>query len=607
MLKALYDYGLQNGLSIPPGFMRKPIRGYILLSANGDYLGIQQCKDENRICPDIGSLANGPDKCNPLAEKAEIVLGSNGKKVDFYRKLLTDGSACIPEFRVCLAALESSELRNVIQEEANAQKIKGMDRITFKVDNQPLPEIAGVKQWWTNYRTQFSNAGSSSQVRCLITGELTTPLETVPTINGLQTVGGHSRGEALICFDKAAFQSYGLKKSANAPVSEEAFSVVKDALNDLLDGSPAMYRREKKRDFNPVAPAFAGLKFVHWYNCSLTPEEDLLLPEFTGFTWEEDEEDSPYGEGETFPQNLSDLRLQADQLIETITSGRSSTSLDCQYHILLISGANGRAMIRRYERGSYETLQKNLEMWKQDMALCNRLGSGPIRPHKLFARLTRLLKHKSADNVMEQMKKELAGVTPAIILAIINGTALPDTVAVRALAYIQSQVYNEKDEPFLPDDIACQWLKAWLSRQGGNRNEEVSKMENFEPNFHNAAYHCGALMAIYADLQRTAMGDVNANVVTRYYASASRTPNLVLGTLERMASVYLDKLTWGLRSIFENRLNQEYAFFNLEEGRNIPTTLNLEQQSYFALGYRQMCTKITHDKLNKKEKGTEED
>lgn len=132
-------------------------------------------------------------------------------------------------------------------------------------------------------------------------------------------------------------------------------------------------------------------------------------------------------------------------------------------------------------------------------------------------------------------------------------------------------------------------------------------MEYFNPEFSNAAYHCGALMAIYADLQRTAIGEVNANVVTRYYASASRTPALVLGTLERMASVYLDKLNLGMRNIFETRLNQEYAFFSIEEGGRIPQTLNLEQQSYFALGYRQMCAKIIHDKLNKKEKGTEEE
>ena len=74
MLKALYDYGMRSGLAIPPGFASKPIRAYILLSKSGDYLGIERCDDESQVCPDIGSLANSVDKCNPSAEKADIVL-----------------------------------------------------------------------------------------------------------------------------------------------------------------------------------------------------------------------------------------------------------------------------------------------------------------------------------------------------------------------------------------------------------------------------------------------------------------------------------------------------------------------------------------------------
>lgn len=611
MLRALYDYGIQNGLAIPPGFMRKPIRAYILLSASGDYLGIQLCKEETQTCPDIGSLANSPDKCNPLAEKAEIVFGNDGKKTEFFRRLLKDGSAVVPEFQACLRVLELPELRNVVQEEAHAQKVKGMDRITFKVSGVPLLETEGVERWWTEHRTQFlkssGKSGSANQVRCLITGELTTPLETVPTVNGLQTVGGHSRGEALICFDKAAFQSYGLKKSANAPVAEEAFSVVKDALNDLLAGSPAMYRRDKKRHFNPAAPVFAGLKFVHWYDCALAPEEDPILPIFSGFSWEE-EEPADNESTETLLQAPLRARAQADRLLASVALGEAPRRLDCRYHILLISGVNGRAMIRHYERGNYTELQRNLELWNQDLSLCDMLVSGKIRPYKLFARLARLVKHKSSDNLMEQMKKELAGVTPEILLAILNGTALPDTVAVRALAYIHSQVYSQTEKSFVPDGIACQWLKAWLARRGGKRNEEVSKMEYFDREFPNAAYHCGALMAIYADLQKKAMGDVNTSVVTRYYASASRTPTLVLGTLERMAGIYLAKLKYkhDVR-LYENLLNQEYAFFGSEDRNALPRTLNLEDQSYFALGYRQMCAQMTKDRMNSKGKDMEEE
>ena len=119
----------------------------------------------------------------------------------------------------------------------------------------------------------------------------------MPTVNGLQLVGGHARGDALICFDKSAFCSYNLKQAANAPVSEEAFAVVKAALDDLLAGSIAMYKRDKDRKFNPTAPVFAGMKFVHWYDCQVEPTEDpislVFNPEdFSDFADEEDEDEA---------------------------------------------------------------------------------------------------------------------------------------------------------------------------------------------------------------------------------------------------------------------------------------------------------------------------
>ena len=120
-------------------------------------------------------------------------------------------------------------------------------------------------------------------------------------------------------------------------------------------------------------------------------------------------------------------------------------------------------------------------------------------------------------------------------------------------------------------------------------------MEYYDPNFPNAAYHCGAWLAVYANLQHAAMGEVNATLVRRFYASASQTPALVFGTLERMGEVYLDMLRSkkrGLCEIYEDKLNEVCAFFGTEPGRQLPKTLDLEDQSCFALGYRQMCTQI---------------
>lgn len=607
MLKALYDYGLQNGLAIPPGFQSKAIRAYICLSGAGEYLGIEPCEEEKQVCPDIGSLANSPDKCNPLAEKAGIVLFETGVKTDCFCTMLRDGCAAAPVLAVCLQFMETPALRAAAAAEAQERRLKPMDRISFRVGDTPIVADAAVGRWWTEYRTRFAKAGGKKATlsRCLITGELTTPLETVPKVSGLQQVGGHSAGEALLCFDKAAFCSYGLKQSANAPVSEEAFSVVKEALNDLLKGSPAMYRRDSSRPFQPSAPIYAGLKFVHWYDCPISPEEDPIPAAFLfdGFGGpEEDGELTPEARQEREAQEQRQARREADRLVAGVRTGERPLPLRCQYHILLISGNNGRAVVRRYEHGSYAALQKSLQLWEEDLCLADNYGTGTLRPCRLTARLSRLVKNqgKSGRELYDQLKKELAGITPAIMVAILNGTLLPDDVAVRALSYIRSGLLTaegtERDAG-MPDGRACQWLKAWANRKRRMRNEEVVLMSEYMPDFPSAAYHCGALMAIYADIQHAAMPTVNAGIVQRYYASASRTPALVLGTLERSAKYHLNKIEApGLVRIYENRLNEAWMCLEQAGQHRLPATLNLEEQSYFAMGYRQMCSRIIADK-----------
>lgn len=609
MLKALYDYGIRNNLSVPPGFIKKPIRAYICLTQTGEFLGIEQCgKEEIQTCPDIGSMANSPDKCNPLAEKAEIILGYSEKKSEYFRKLLKEGGQSADCLNVCLYALGSGTTLTDIRQEAELRKVKNSDRISFRVDGTPVVADQKILQWWMEYRKTLTEERNVPLTRCLITGELTAPLATLPVVSGLQVVGGHSRGEALFCFDKSAFQSYGLKQSANAPVSEEAFAVVKEAVNDLLAGAPAMYNREKNRDFNPTAPIYAGMKFLHWYDFSLNPEDDLIYNSFQA----DDEEESEESE-ELHRQAELEKRDKADAVINAVLSGGTPKRLQGNYHILLISGNNGRAVIRRYEHGSYQNLRENLKKWTDDLALQDNYGTGLLRPKKLYARLIRLVKNQNntGQKLSEQIKKELAGITPAIIMAIINGTPLPDTVAVRALSYIRSKLLSAGDsdkKTILPDGIACQWLKVWLVRKRKMRNEEENLMECYDPNFNNAAYHCGAWLAVYANLQRAAMEDINATLVQRFYASASRTPALVFGTLERMGTVYLDKLhkeKRGIDRIYEEKLNEVCAFFGSAPDHQLPATLNLEGQSYFALGYRQMCTQIIADIKDRQEKNQE--
>ena len=111
--------------------------------------------------------------------------------------------------------------------------------------------------------------------RCLITGELSQPMATVPKVSGLMSVGGHTSGDAFLCFDKDAFQSYGLKQSANAAVSEAAMTAVNAALSELIQ----------------KADVLAGAKMVHWYSRQVSKQEDMLSVLFGGNLVEGEEEE----------------------------------------------------------------------------------------------------------------------------------------------------------------------------------------------------------------------------------------------------------------------------------------------------------------------------
>ena len=121
-------------------------------------------------------------------------------------------------------------------------------------------------------------------------------------------------------------------------------------------------------------------------------------------------------------------------------------------------------------------------------------------------------------------------------------------------------------------------------------------MEEYNLNLRNAAYHCGELMAVYAAIQRTAMPDVNTGIVERYYASAIQMPALVIGQLSSRSNHHLEKIKNGrLADQYREKLQE----ISVALGTSIPATLDLEQQSYFALGYYQMGARL-HQVRNRK-------
>ena len=588
MLKELYDYALREDLILPAGYVKKNVRAYVSLSKDGKFLGIMPGPEEKVPCPDIGSMANSGGKCNVLAEKRCILFPADetqrekyAAKTAYFRETMAEAAKADPRLEFCLHTICDETISADISAQLDQMELDGAKVISFMVDGQSILELEAIKGWWPQFRQQFRSGGSKAP--CMITGQLTVPLATVPPISGLSVVGGHARGDALICFDKDAFCSYGLKQAANAPVSEDAFAGVKAALDDLLAD----------------APVLAGMKFVHWYDRPIETGDDELEQLFAGMIPDEDEASGNDEENTPPDENPGQARRQADTVVNSVKTGAPVHDLPNLYYILLLSGVGGRVMIRSYQAGNYQKLTEHLRQWEEDLRLTNSAGTSEMKPAKLAARLIRLLSRQSSDrNIFDRMAKELAGLTPAIINAILNNTQLPDAVASRALAYIRSQMFAAGDEEQsrkTPDPWACQWLKAWLCRREREKHQKEVLSVEYNEKHPEPAYHCGALVAVYGAIQSRAMPDVNASLIDRYYASASQTPALVLGQLSRMSNYHISKLE-GSRNYFSSLRDQVACAI----GETIPTVLLPEQQAYFALGYYQMCAKLEKDRLARK-------
>lgn len=563
MLHELAVYAKKNGLSIPSGFKAKTSRWTILLGDDGGFISVDKDEKTFAMCPDLSHpelIAGGMTRSQFLVERLSVAVGAGAKEKDadkhrFFVSLLRDAARHEPRFRLCADVLEDPAQLSSIQAAFAAYKARPVDNVTFKVGDTYLVETDTWHAWWQGFRSSLVSRGTDRlRMRCLMSGEVVDPAEKHFKVMGLSPVGGQPSGSVLIGFDKDAFTSYGLKQSRNAACSEEAAAAYRNALEHLLKKAP-----------KPIA----GALFLHWYKEPLPAEDDLL--DFAEFG----------------ANNEGGALLQANRIFNAVREGDYPQYLNNRYYILQISGAGGRVMVRDWLEGNYMELVANIRAWFDDLEIIQPRGNGTSRAFKLTAAQLRMISHRKNEKLSDSFKRinqELAPVMPRIWRSIIQRHSLPDAVAQRSLLYIRSRLLaDEEDDSNASnlDQIACSLLKAWYNRKttGG----ECRMNATINPDHLSPAYHAGRMMAVLALIQRKALGDVGANVVQRYYASASSTPALVLGRLIRQAQYHLDKMEEGPAIWYERKLEE----ISSKLGDGLPTTLTLEGQTLFALGYYQ--------------------
>ena len=581
MLHQVVEYARRRELTVEPGFAPKAARWAVLCSRRGDYLGLVELGDASLKknpgrhflkAPDLSQpemKAGGVKKSHFLIDTAGVVAGygkdASEEKRQYFAGLLEQASGSMPALGAAAKTLRSDDAMATLRAALEERKAKPTDKVTFQIDGDFPAESDAWHEWWREFRRglqttkQRASKGSSAEMLCFLTGEKVEPAKTHPKITGLTSVGGLAMGDVLIGFKQESFRSYGLEQSANAAMSEVAAKAYQAGLNDLIANHSVL---------------LAGTRVTHWFRSRVALEEDPM--------------DLIMG-----PSEADDLNAQirARKLVEGIRSGERPDLANNSYYSLTISSNGGRVVIRDWLEGSFEELVTNVNRWFSDIEIVQRDGAGSARPPKLAA-------------VLAALVRDLKDVAPPTAAKLYRVAARDEPIPLGAMAQALARARIDVIQGGRPNHARMGLIKAYHVRkwrQEGTRMAGELKPE-LNAELQNVAYHCGRLMAVLGKLQTSALGDVGAGVIQRYYAAASTTPALVFGRLVRGAQPHLSKIgdqRPGLKVWYERQMSEICGLI----GTSMPKTLGLEDQSLFALGYYQQLAAL----WSGKEKSAKED
>ena len=328
-------------------------------------------------------------------------------------------------------------------------------------------------------------------------------------------------------------------------MSETAVQQYVDGLNDLI-------RNHSRKLANALV--------VHWYKDTLAPEDDPLAF-LMGMDSEEMAEAAAL--------------LAVRRLLNAIRNGERPDLGDNRYYALTLSGAAGRVMVRDWMEGGFEDLARQVERWFSDLSIIARDGHN-LAPNPKFMAVCGAL--------VRELKDLPAPTAATLWRSAVVGLPIPQSLMAQALARFRVDLVD-KDQPAF-NHARMGLLRAYFVRLTPRGDPTMTPQLN--PDHPAPAYHCGRLLAVFANLQRAALGDVGAGVVQRYYAAMSQSPGLMVGRLSANARNHLGKLEPKLAWWFENQISSVMARL----GDGAPRILDLEGQGLFALGYYQQLAAL---------------
>lgn len=393
---------------------------------------------------------------------------------------------------------------------------------------------------------------------CLVTGAIAPIARLHPPIKGIS-----DKLAPLVSFNKDAFESYEKKQGYNAPVSEVAAFAYATALNALLTSTGL---DAKSRPVYPNRIMLGGTAVVFWAE---TPAADALMAAFF----------APIPASEASETKaLRDVmrRLEAGEPLNRLGPEFDPAT---KVYVLGLSPNAARLSVRFWVEQSLGAFAANFLQHWEDL----RLDPRPtFWPPPLWALLFELAAQRKAENVPQHLEGEF-------MRAILTGLPYPRSLLTQTILRIRVDEDRQDSKTGRTlekiSDLRVALLKACLARLNRKRPIPEHVPVSLDPTSLNAAYRLGRMFSVLERLQQSALGQRNATIRDRFYASASATPALVFPSLLRNArnhsKTIRSRIGSGLAEWFEDHIADIASGL---EGA-FPKTLPLEEQGRFALGY----------------------
>ena len=499
-----------------------------------------------RVVPMSFDLAN-----QSVAQRAAELAKRDRSRATFWRQIdraadETDDPAlrAVQAFGRRLST--NPDLAAKVEQTFADRKAKATDRCTFHYALDRGPTILNrdtVRAWYSAVYREYTGGKQTAGPTglCQIT-ERVGPIPLTHPIKLDKVPGWMSMGVALISYDKAAFESYGLEGTANASVGYEAADAYGAALRALVQN-----------------------KLSHDSRTSIRIGESLFL------FWTREPEPTDFMELFESPTTEAVAKL----LAASPEGQPNDAAIDeNEFYCLALSSNAARVIVRDYLEESLPKARANVAAWFRDLKVASTrkrdLGY-PIATFPLWVLAASMTAPKSGNQpdwprINDQVPRLMAAALKN------NEAPLPDSILASCLQRLRAEGSNG----FRPARMAL--LKLCLIRKG------VLMSEKLDPNESNPAYVCGELLAVFDQIQRAALGNVNATVVDKYYGGFSAAPLTALGVLFENAQNHLRSL----RSENAKRaagLDKRLAL-TVRKLKDIPEgQLSLADQTRFALGY----------------------